>query len=553
MATRDMDSAPFLRGAPLWFVAVGLGAFGCGDVPGPLLGTVDASPDAAVPTADAGRPDGGALRPDGGLLDASMMCAAPFELCGGVCVDTRTQVEHCGGCNSACVSELFCVDARCVSPEVTGLAPMAGSTRGGGRVVFSGSGLDLPTEIEARFDGILAAVTERSSTSLTVVAPPRLGRPGLVEVRLSSPEGWRLDLSDAYLYELAPLRFRSAARVEVGNDLQGLAAADFDLDGRVDVAAIAAADEQLFVFSGGAAGLSSPDIYPVTESPIALRAHDLDGDGDAELVVTSGSAQPPISVFPNRRALGFGPAVEHIPGQQMRGDLDFGDFDEDGAVDVVAGGRTNWVYARGNGQAGLVQGGLRGSGRAGTRGVKTADLDDMHDTHDDVLVINAQSYALEVYFGRGDGSFGHEASYDVGGTGGEGQIVVADLNADGHQDVATTTGGGVQVLFGDGSGRLAAPVRYLSATGSPSSVEAADMDGDGDLELLVGQRGGRALTLLVNRGDGSFEAREIALEREAPRHVVAADIDGDGHLDLVVTDVERQGPDGVSVLLSEPR
>jgi hypothetical protein len=124
-----------------------------------------------------------------------------------------------------------------------------------------------------------------------------------------------------------------------------------------------------------------------------------------------------------------------------------------------------------------------------------------------------------------------------------GGIAVADLDGDGHEDVfVARTGLPHQLLRGDGGGgftteELALPPRR-SAGATP-----VDVDGDGDLDLVVGGIGPESTQLLVNDGAGGFTDEALL------RGVVtlddrgncgdffgssAADVDGDGDLDLLV-------------------
>jgi hypothetical protein len=114
-------------------------------------------------------------------------------------------------------------------------------------------------------------------------------------------------------------------------------------------------------------------------------------------------------------------------------------------------------------------------------------------------------------------------------------LLVADL---GEAVPGDSTEGAVVWLQGqkDGSFRAAALASRLPRV---ADVEAADFDGDGDLDLVVAAFGWRkvgGILLFENRtGDWtqpSFVAREIDA-RTGAIHVPVADLDGDGHLDFV--------------------
>jgi len=75
---------------------------------------------------------------------------------------------------------------------------------------------------------------------------------------------------------------------------------------------------------------------------------------------------------------------------------------------------------------------------------------------------------------------------------------------------------------------------YASATNA-IDVAAADLDGDGDLDLAVPNRNSDDVSVLKNNGDGTFAAAQKYAVGDEPWQVAAADLDGDGDIDLAVT------------------
>src|SRR5258706_6747239 len=100
--------------------------------------------------------------------------------------------------------------------------------------------------------------------------------------------------------------------------------------------------------------------------------------------------------------------------------------------------------------------------------------------------------------------------------------------------------------MGNGDGTFRAPVSYAAGV-RPNAVVAADVDGDGKLDLIVAANGdartrqAETIAVLLGNGDGRFEpAHYLQVGDEAPTagtlaSVAAADINGDGKLDLAVT------------------
>jgi len=116
-------------------------------------------------------------------------------------------------------------------------------------------------------------------------------------------------------------------------------------------------------------------------------------------------------------------------------------------------------------------------------------------------------------------------------------VAMADLDGDGQLDLvaANQNSDTVSVIRNLGGGTFAPQVTYAVGSG-PSSVTAADFDADGDADLAVANGGSRTISVLLNQGTGTFVAGTPLATSGAPNHVASADVSGDGRPDLVVAD-----------------
>src|SRR5438876_807077 len=64
-------------------------------------------------------------------------------------------------------------------------------------------------------------------------------------------------------------------------------------------------------------------------------------------------------------------------------------------------------------------------------------------------------------------------------------------------------------------------------------VAAADVNGDGKMDLVSANSGTNTLSVLTNKGSGSFASAVAYIVGNDPRSVVAVDVNGDGWVDLV--------------------
>ncbi|MDB5387432.1 MAG: hypothetical protein JWM11_3078 [Planctomycetaceae bacterium] len=113
-------------------------------------------------------------------------------------------------------------------------------------------------------------------------------------------------------------------------------------------------------------------------------------------------------------------------------------------------------------------------------------------------------------------------------------VIAADVNGDGFLDVVASSLGNNTITWyqNDGHQNFTPHVITTSAK-EVSSVFVADVDGDGDLDLISASKGDGTVAWYENNGSQSFTWHNITTSANVPCSVFAADIDGDGDLDIV--------------------
>jgi hypothetical protein len=118
-------------------------------------------------------------------------------------------------------------------------------------------------------------------------------------------------------------------------------------------------------------------------------------------------------------------------------------------------------------------------------------------------------------------------------------IAAADLDGDGHVDlvVSNQKNSDVSVLLGNGNGSFRAGVNYASA-GRPAGLLIHDMNGDGRLDIVVTTLA-QEVSVLSGNGDGTFQL--AANYSPGGVSVAIADFNLDGKPDILTADGPSAG------------
>jgi len=327
-----------------------------------------------------------------------------------------------------------------------------------------------------------------------------------------------------------PAGLAGARALVAGTASNATVTADFNEDGRPDLAVIDPGSNKVFAFTqtaGGALVAGGTVTLPANGAASFGAVADFNGDGHVDIAVVNVGFSS-VSVLLGAGNGTFGAPLNTATAQGPRR-LAVGDFNGDGRPDLAVGAVTANVVSilvnTGNGRFGKIDVAASGA----PAGVAVGDFNG--DGKADVAVATTGDASVKVLLGNGNATFLAAAVFATAGAGQA--ITAADVNGDGILDLISTNtaAGSVSVLAGTGTGSFGAATAV--ATGAaPSSVTAIDLDGDGRRDLAVGTASG--VTVLHGDPAGGFVAFQVALAAAAT-WVTAVDLDGDGHRDLVAS------------------
>jgi hypothetical protein len=290
--------------------------------------------------------------------------------------------------------------------------------------------------------------------------------------------------------------------------LNVLAAGDFDRDGKLDLAT-SANDSSGIGFNvllgrGDGTFVNKVQSFAISWSS-SITTGDLNGDGKLDLVATA--ADPFEGTTFVDVLWGNGDGTFWYPYNQLYGPAEayspaLAHFDGDNQLDLVLGGNfTTWVLLR-NSDGSFQE--LRDLGLI-AESLTVADLN--ADGKLDLATTRAVS------LGNGNGSFQAAQSFDPGA--GASAVRVADANGDGVLDLVLTTyqnAGGLSILLGHGDGSFGPPITFGGSYTAP--LVTTDFNADGRTDAAVANHSSNTVTVLLNQSSSCANFVAPDLDRD---------------------------------------
>ncbi len=346
------------------------------------------------------------------------------------------------------------------------------------------------------------------------------------------------------------------------SDTGSVAAADLDGDGDRDVLSASQDDDKVAWYENqvGDAGADSDGfgdqqiISTSADGPLSVTTADLDGDGDQD-VLSASPLDDRVAWYENQLGEtgadsdGFGAQQTITTDADLPESVAAADLDDDGDMDVLSD-EVAW-YENQLGESGADSDGFGDSQMIadGAESVATAELDG--DGDQDVLFASGDEVAwLENQLGEtgadSDG-FGDPKTITTSATDVH-SVAAADLDGDEDQDVLSASRDDEKIAWyanqlgesGADSDGFGDQQTITNSASVAYSVTAADLDGDGDRDVLSTTGFDANLVWYENQvgeseaaSSGFGTGQTVTTSAEGPRSVAAADLDGDGDKDVL--------------------
>ena len=319
-------------------------------------------------------------------------------------------------------------------------------------------------------------------------------------------------------------------------------AADLDGDGDLDVLSASASDDKIAWYENtdGKGGFGPQQVITITaDRAQAVHAADLDGDGDTD-VLSASEGDDKIAWYENMDgAGGFGPERVITTNADGVSSLDAADLDGDGDIDILSaihiGDRIGWYENKdGAGNFGPIK--VITTAVVGPESVYAADIDG----DGDIDALSASSHDSRIaWYENTNGAGRFRRRQDITRSAdGAFSVYAADLDSDGDTDVLSASAGDDKIAWyenTDGAGGFGPQQIITSVADNARSVYAADLDGDGDSDVLSASATDDKIAWYENMdGAGGFgPQRIITTLANGAESVHATDLDGDGDNDVL--------------------
>jgi VCBS repeat protein len=333
-----------------------------------------------------------------------------------------------------------------------------------------------------------------------------------------------------------------------GGTIQAIAIGDVDGDGDLDAfLGTSEFGDRLHKNNGSAFFSSANGNLPYFDDDTAAVALG-DADGDGDLDAWTANYGDPDRLYLNDGTGSFTSSSGAFPpGNDYATSMAVGDVDDDGDLDAMVGALSAPDRLLLNDGTGTFSNGsaqIPPNDFESTSDVALADMDgdgDLDGFWANGALISFPGFQNRLRLNDGNGVFAETNAQLPPGFDTTLDVATGDVDGDGDPDILVANFVSPERLFlNDGTGIFAdGSSQFPPGVGLARAIALGDVDGDGDLDAYLGNQAGSLAVpdrLYLNDGGGTFSdaSSQIPPHLDPTEAVVLGDVDGDGDLDVVV-------------------
>lgn len=329
-----------------------------------------------------------------------------------------------------------------------------------------------------------------------------LDNDGLLDIACASVLSSSVEL--VYATDLNTYGAIRVAETGQTGEIESLSASDLDGDGQTDlVYAVSGNPSKIHLRRGTGDGFFDAwlSLDTLLAGSATVKAGDMNNDGHPDLIVCS-RVSPAVAVILSDGAGGFDPAIAtDITPSASAADMEIGDFNSDGNLDVVLANANSssviTLLGTGDGQFSSL---LNSNATTITNSIDIEDIN--QDGLLDIAVGSVGTGEVNIAYGLGDGRFNRLFSYEPSSR--VYDVLIADIDRDGSQDIITSNAisDTVSITQGPLSGASGFTVSYPFIGASKLAI--ADFNGDEWPDIAVTNDNQANVRILLSDGIGGF-------------------------------------------------
>ena len=393
--------------------------------------------------------------------------------------------------------------------------------------------------ITAVMSGVTYQTTMWLSSAYLPLTPSVEGADLLIDASMTNIT---FQYNDSSAFTLANPSWTPTAVSTSANGPMGVYAADVDGDGDLDIVTASKTDSssngKVTWWENGGSGTWAANDIATNVDARSVYVEDIDGDGDLD-VVAALFTQNTIKLYLNSGASNPVWTASNIDTNAKGAtDVHAADMDGDGYLDVVSSSLDDdtiaWYKNDGQSSPGWTSTNIDTS-RSSARAVDVADMDGDGDL--DIVTASSGDDTI-AWYANGGQSTPSFTKTDISNTAdGARDVRAADMDGDGDIDIVSASYTDSTIAWYENNGQAtswSSGVDIVTNASGAESVYVADLDNDGDLDIVSGSALDDTVAWYENDGqaDPSWDAYDLSTSYDA-RGIHTADMDGDGDLEII--------------------